>query len=303
MDKNKKILVVYGGPSSESEVSKRTSNAVFNAVKKLGYKAEQVEFSKSFGDDIKSIKPDVVYNAMHGAFGEDGAIQGLLECLRIPYTHSGVKASAIGLDKVITKNVLVNHGVNFANGKVLNREEVLEEKFVKPCVIKPSADGSSVGVVILKEKDVLDRSKVIDAKSFLVEQFIEGRELSVAVLNGKALGVVEIRPKSGVYDYKSKYTAGASEYIVPAPIPDEMTKVALSYAEIAHNTIGCRGVTRSDMIYSEKEGKVYFLEINTHPGMTETSLVPKIAASKGISFEELVEKIIASASIEILPEK
>jgi D-alanine-D-alanine ligase len=303
MDKNKKILVVYGGPSSESEVSKNTAKGIFNALKNLGYKTEMLEFSFSFHEEIKKINPDIVYNAMHGAFGEDGSLPGLLECMRIPYTHSGVRASAIAMDKVVTKNILINHDVRFSAGKVLSRDEVLAGKYTKPCVIKPIADGSSVGVIILKSADELDNSALLNTSKFLVEDFVEGRELSVAVLDGKALGIVEIRPKSGVYDYKSKYTSGASEYLIPAPIPANIEAEAGRMAEIAHNIIGCKGVTRSDMIYSEKEGKVYFLEINTHPGMTETSLVPKIAASKGISYEQVVENVVNTASLEILPSK
>ncbi len=303
MNKDKKILVVYGGPSSESEVSKNTANGIFKAIQTLCYKVDKLEFSYNFPTDIQNIKPDIVYNAMHGAYGEDGALQGLLECLRIPYTHSGVRASAIAMDKVLTKDVLINHGVTLAKGRVLSTADVLAGKYKKPCVIKPIADGSSVGVIILRENDELDTNLLINDKGFLVEDFIEGRELSVAVLNGKALGAVEIRPKSGVYDYKSKYTSGASEYLIPAPVPEHITQQALRFAEIAHNILGCKGVTRSDMIYSEKEDKVYFLEINTHPGMTATSLVPKIAAAKGISYEDVVEQVIQTASLEILVQK
>jgi D-alanine-D-alanine ligase len=299
MDKSKKILVVFGGPSSEAEVSKRTADGIFNALKKLGYKIEKLEFSYNFATDIQKIKPDVVYNAMHGAYGEDGALQGLLECLRIPYTLSGVRASAVAMDKVLTKDILLNYGVNSAKGVLLSREDILAKKYNKPCVIKPVADGSSVGVIILKENDELDTKQLSNNKSFLVEQYISGRELTVAVLDGKALGAIEIKPKSGVYDYKSKYTSGATEYLSPTSVPENIIKLAYEYAEKAHNILGCKGVTRSDLIYSEKENKVYFLEINTHPGMTETSLVPKIAASKGLSYEDVVEAVIKTASLEI----
>lgn len=300
MNKNKKILVVYGGPSSEAEVSKNTANGIFKAIQKLGYQAEKLEFSYDFSSEVQKIKPDIVYNAMHGAYGEDGALQGMLECLRIPYTLSGVRASAIAMDKALTKDILLNHGINFAKGRVLSRNDIISGKYKKPCVIKPIADGSSVGVIILKEKDNLNEKLLSAESKFLVEEFISGKELSVAVLNGKALGAVEIRPKSGIYDYKSKYTSGASEYLVPAPVPKIIEAQAHEMSEIAHNILGCRGVTRSDIIYNEKENKLYFLEINTHPGMTETSLVPKIAASKGLSYEEIVEKIIQTASLEIM---
>jgi D-alanine-D-alanine ligase len=299
MQKDKKIMVVFGGPSSEAEVSKRTSAAVFKAVKNLGYNAIETEFSKNIISDIQKENPDIIYNAMHGAYGEDGCLQGLLECLKIPYTHSGVRASAIAMDKFFTKIILQPNGVNSAKGKIYTRSEIEKENFAKPCVIKPVDDGSSVGVIILKQNEKLDISKLSNANRFLVEDFIEGRELSIAVLDGVALGVVEIRPKSGVYDYKSKYTSGASEYLVPAPISKNIEEIAFEYAQKAHNILGCKGVSRSDIIYSEKENKLYFLEINTHPGMTETSLVPKIAAQKNVSFESLVETIISSASNEI----
>jgi D-alanine-D-alanine ligase len=299
MQKDKKIMVVFGGPSSEAEVSRRTSIAVFKAIKNLGYNAVETQFSKNIIADIQKEKPDVIYNAMHGAYGEDGCLQGLLECLKIPYTHSGVRASAIAMDKFFTKEILKPHGVNSAAGKIYLRNKIINENLKKPCVIKPVDDGSSVGVIILKQNEKLDISKLSNANRFLVEDFIEGRELSVAVLDGVALGAVEIRPKSGVYDYKSKYTSGASEYIVPAPIPKNIEEMAFEYAQKAHNILGCKGVSRSDIIYNEKENKLYFLEINTHPGMTETSLVPKIAAFKNISFENLVDKILASAGNEI----
>ena len=303
MDKNKKILVVFGGPSSEAEVSKRTANGIFKALQNLGYKTELLEFGFNFSAEVQKIKPDVVYNAMHGAYGEDGALQGLLECLRIPYTLSGVRASAIAMDKALTKDILNNYDVDSASGRIISREELLAGKFKKPCVIKPIADGSSVGVIILKQNDSLNLNELSGNDKFLVEDFIEGRELTVGVLDGKAMGSVEIRPKSGVYDYKSKYTSGATEYISPAPIPENIAKIAYEYAEKAHNILGCKGVTRSDMIYNEKEHKVYFLEINTHPGMTETSLVPKIAASKGMSYEEVVDRILNTASLEIMANK
>lgn len=300
MQKDKKIMVVFGGPSSEAEVSKRTSAAVFKALKNLGYNAIETEFSRNIIADIQKEKPDIIYNAMHGAYGEDGCLQGLLECLKIPYTHSGVRASAIAMDKFFTKTILQPCGVNSASGKIYSRNEIEKENFVKPCVIKPVDDGSSVGVIILKQNEKLDKNKLSKANRFLVEDYIEGRELSVAVLDGVALGAVEIRPKSGVYDYKSKYTSGASEYFVPAPIEKNIEAIAFEYAQKAHNILGCKGVSRSDIIFCEKENKLYFLEINTHPGMTETSLVPKIAAQKNISFESLVEKILASASNEIM---
>ncbi len=299
MDKSKKILVVYGGPSSEAEVSARTAKAIHGSLIENGFNASLLEFSFNFAEDIKKSAPDVVYNAMHGAFGEDGCLPGLLECLRIPYTHSGVRASAVAMDKALTKNILLQHNVTLAAGKVLTRDEVLAGNITGPCVVKPVADGSSVGVAILKKGEALDTKNLGSNSHFLIEEFVEGRELTVAVLDGKALGVLEIRPKSGVYDYASKYTSGATEYIIPAPVADDITKQAAQFAEIAHKALGCRGVTRSDLIYDENNNKVYFLEVNTHPGMTATSLVPKIAAGAGISFQQVIEKVLATATLEI----
>ncbi|HCR86221.1 MAG TPA: D-alanine--D-alanine ligase [Alphaproteobacteria bacterium] len=297
--KNKKIAIVYGGPSSEAEVSKRTSFAVFNALKGLGYQVEEIEFSRDIPFQLRQKNIDIVYNAMHGRYGEDGSLQGVLEVLDISYTHSGVLASAVAMNKVLTKELVQRHGVNLASGRIYTREDLLPENIQLPVVVKPVSQGSSVGVVILKTRDDFKNLQLTDQNEFLVEEYIEGRELSVAVLDNEGLGVIEIRPKTGVYDYESKYTKGASEYICPAPVPEKIYNIAIDYAVTAHTMLGCKGVTRSDIIYSEKREKLYFLEINTHPGMTESSLVPKIAAYRGIDFKELVEKILFTANVGV----
>lgn len=298
----KKIAVIYGGPSSENEVSNNTARAVFSAILKLGHDAELIEFSHLLPTILKDGKFDIVYNAMHGLYGEDGALQGMCEIMNIPYTHSGVRASAIAMNKAFTKNILLMRNIPMLGDYLFNRKDLFERELPVPCVIKPLTEGSSLGILIVKDDDnEIDASALPNDEQFLVEDFIEGRELTVAVLNGKALGVLEIKPKSGVYDYESKYTSGATEYIVPADLPEEITNKALKLAEIAHKSLNCRGITRSDFIFDDKreEPQVYFLEINTHPGMTENSLVPKIAKAANIEFEELVNEIILSATCEL----
>lgn len=298
--KNKKIAVVFGGPSTEAEVSARTAEAAYQSLIRQNFNAEKIEFSRNIASDLQNRKIDVVFNAMHGAYGEDGALQGLLEVLRIPYTHSGVRASALGISKPLTKEIVKNHGVNVARDIIVKGSQVKTQNEIKiPLVIKPVDDGSSVGVYIIKTLADLDNVKTENEKEYLIEEFIEGRELSVAVLDDVALGTVEIQPKNGFYDYKNKYTKGATEYICPAPVPQNIEDTALEYARLAHVLLGCKGVTRSDIIYNERSGKLYFLEINTHPGMTETSLVPKIAKSKNIDFDELVLRILLSAKTEL----
>ncbi len=298
--KNKKIAVVFGGPSTEAEVSARTAEAAYQSLIRQNFNAEKIEFSRNIASDLQNRKIDVVFNAMHGAYGEDGALQGLLEVLRIPYTHSSVRASALGISKPLTKEVVKNHGVNVARDIIVKGDQVKIQNEIKiPLVIKPVDDGSSVGVYIIKTSSDLDNVKTENDKEYLIEEFIEGKELSVAVLDDVPLGTVEIQPKNGFYDYKNKYTKGATEYICPAPVPQNIEDTALEYARIAHVLLGCKGVTRSDIIYNEKNGKLYFLEINTHPGMTETSLVPKIAKSKNIDFDELVLRILLSAKTEM----
>jgi D-alanine-D-alanine ligase len=299
MTKNsKKIAVLLGGMSAEREVSLRTGEAVHQALVKLGQEAVKIDVGHDVYEQLKAAKPDICYNALHGTFGEDGCIQGMLEIMQIPYTHSGVMASSVAMNKALSKRIFSTVGINMAGGAVLTRAEVLAEKFNKPAVIKPIEEGSSIGMQFVMQGQKVDADALPSHETFLVEDFIKARELSVAVLNGKGLGIVEIRPKGGVYDYKTKYTAGASEYLVPAPISEETSAKALEMAEKAHNVLGCRGVTRSDIMFDENSGKLYMLEINTHPGMTATSLVPKIAASQGMSFEDVVEAVLATAGLE-----
>jgi D-alanine--D-alanine ligase len=300
--KYKNIAVIYGGPSNEAEVSAKTADAVFGSLQRLGCSCQKLEFNSDIANILTSGKFDCVYNAMHGRFGEDGCLQGLLEIINIPYTHSGVTASALAMDKFFTKEILSNYGVNSPNSIRISGKEVKNiisaGKINLPLVIKPVREGSSVSLFIVKnDDDLTDMFANINLNmEYLIEKFVEGKEISVAVLDNKALGTIEIRPKSGVYDYHSKYTTGASQYVIPAEITKEQEAKCLEFAEVAHKVIGCKSLSRSDIIIS-KEGECFFLEINTHPGMTENSLVPKIAKSKSISFDQIVQRVLNSASV------
>ncbi len=302
-----KVAVLRGGLSSEREVSLRTGAAVLDAVKKLGHTAIDIDVGHDLPQQLIKAKPDVAFVALHGTYGEDGCVQGVLEMLKIPYTHSGVRASAVGMDKPLSKVIFRAAGIPCPDELLLTGEELCKPgtKFLeRPFVVKPADEGSSVGVhIILENMPFTPKKKDFGAdKRYLMEPFIEGKELTVAVLEGEALGVLEIRPKEGFYDYANKYTAGKTEYIVPADLPKAVYGAAMAMAEEAHVALGCRGVTRSDFRYDpSKKGTrgMYLLEINTHPGMTATSLVPKIAAHAGISFEQLIARLIAGARCEM----
>jgi D-alanine-D-alanine ligase len=302
----KLIAVLMGGWNSEREVSLASGEAVYQALKKLGYDAVKIDYSEKIVDDLVAIKPDIIFNALHGQFGEDGRIQGLLDILSIPYTHSGITASAICMDKILTKKVCQTIGVKSAEYEILikNDDENNQKKIAKiqkPFVIKPINEGSSVGVeVILADSD-------FDIKNYhwqfgdkiILEKYLAGAEIQVAVMNNKALSAIEIRPKGLFYDYKAKYTSGATDYIMPAEISDEKYQEVLNLAEKCHKVFNCRGVSRIDFILNNKNGgdnNFYLLEVNTHPGFTSTSLVPKIAKYVGISFEEIVKYLVDSAS-------
>lgn len=305
MTKNKLIAVLMGGWNSEREVSLRSGEAVYQALTALGYEAIKIDFSRNIVADLNQIKPDLVFNALHGQYGEDGRIQGLLDILDIPYTHSGITASAICMDKVLTNKLCDGFGVKSPASKILqknqdnqNKETIFE--IAKPFVIKPISEGSSVGVEVILENMEFDIAKY-DWKygdKMIIEKYIAGQEIQVAVMNGKALGAIEVRPKKLFYDYECKYTAGMTDYIMPAEINKEKYDEVLKLAETCYNALGCRGVSRIDFILNSKnngDNQFYLLEINTHPGFTATSLVPKIAKYVGISFEEIVEYLVESA--------
>ncbi len=304
-NKNKLILVLMGGWNSESEISKRSGESVFNALLKLGYNPIKLNFTHNISQDLIKIKPDIVFNALHGKYGEDGKIQGLLDVMQIPYTHSGLLASAICMDKILTRKICSLEGIISPKFEILKKDqdEINKQKIdkiSKPFVIKPINEGSSVGVEV-----VLPNTKY-DFKNYnwqygdeiIIESYIAGQEIHVAIMDGKALGAIEVQPHGLFYDYNCKYTKGMTDYIMPAKISEKKYSEILKLAEKCYNAMGCRGIARVDFILNNKnsgDDNFYLLEINTHPGFTSTSLVPKIANYVGISFEEIVEFLINKA--------
>ncbi len=300
---NKHVALLYGGWSNEREVSLKTGAAVHKALLELGCKVSAIDIKADIGKILTELQPDMVFNALHGRYGEDGTIQGLLELLNIPYTHSGVLASALAMNKVRTKAILRANNIRTPEGGVCSVAEILANPPHMPFIAKPPADGSSVNVFLISEANDLQVLRNIDATQLmLVEPYIAGREIQVAVLNGKALGAIEIRPLKGkFYDYEAKYTAGMAEHIMPAPLSDADYAQVMGIAEKVHNALGCRGLTRTDFRYDDTgigQNLFYALEINTQPGMTELSLSPEIAAYAGINFIELVQNILASATTD-----
>jgi D-alanine-D-alanine ligase len=282
-----KIAVFMGGVSSEREVSLRTGKAILESLLRQGYDAYEVKLNE---DNLLTAfienEYDLAYLALHGEFGEDGRIQGILDIIKKPYTGSGVTSSAIAMDKNMTKIIAADMGI-----RIPKSYKTREEVDVFPVVVKPSTEGSSVGLYICQNESELDEAlEKLGNRNVVIEEFIEGEELTVGVLKGEPLGVLKIKPKSGLYDYNSKYTAGMTEYEYPAKISLESYEEAMKFSEQIHRGLGLDGVSRSDFIL--KENKVYFLEVNTCPGMTETSLVPKLATLKGYSFDDLVKKIM-----------
>lgn len=298
--KIKKVAVLMGGMSSEKEISLMTGKGVVSALKKLGYETKAIQVGADLGGWLKKLKlfkPDVVFNALHGKYGEDGCVQGILNWLKIPYTHSGVLASSLGMDKERTRQIAKEMGLTIAPGGLKTKAEF--KKMALPLVVKPNDEGSSCGVQMIKTET--ERKKLLkfwpEDKIQLVEKYIAGRELSVAVLDGKALTSVELCVKKGWYDYQNKYKKGAVIHEIPAKIPPRTQNLILRQAEKIHQALGCRGVTRSDFRLS-KTGKPYFLEINTNPGMTAVSLVPDMAKAKGMTYEQVVEKLIQGAQCD-----
>lgn len=296
---SKKVAVLLGGMSAERDVSLSSGKAVLKALQAKGYDAHAVDAGEDVAEQLAQLKPDVAFNALHGRWGEDGCVQGVLEILKIPYTHSGVLASALAMDKPMAKKVFEAVGLNCAEGKVCTKEEMLAgEPMPRPYVVKPSNEGSSVGVQLVFENDnfFFTAENWPHGDEVLVEQYIAGREIQVAVLDGKALGAIEIRALGKFYDYEAKYTEGKAQHLMPAPLEPELEATVLEMAERAHTALGCRGLTRSDFRLSE-DGVFYILEVNTQPGMTPLSLAPEIAAYNGISFEELVSGMVESAKL------
>lgn len=302
---NKRIVVLYGGFSAEREVSLVSGRAVAEALRSKGHDAVLIDPADGVKALVNALDParDVVFNALHGRPGEDGSVQGLLDLLRVPYTHSGLLASAVAMNKALARDIFARAGLRCAVGKVCTRDDFRAgHPLSLPYVIKPVAEGSSKGVRIVTAGDNLIASDEDWAygDNVLVEQFIEGRELTVAVLDGKALAVTELRTAEGFYDYANKYTEGRTRHLVPAPVPDEITEQALRWAEIAHEALGCRSLSRSDFRYDDRPeagaaGGLYILETNTQPGMTPLSLAPEQATHVGISFADLVDGLVKTA--------
>jgi D-alanine-D-alanine ligase len=291
-----------GGWSAEREVSLSSGKGCSAALREAGFTVTDVDAGHDLAQVLADLKPDVAFNALHGPWGEDGCVQGLLEVLELPYTHSGVLASALAIDKQRAKHLLANMGMPVAEGRIVTREEAASAHAMDvPYVIKPLDQGSSIGVFIVREGDNRPPAELSDPKwnlgdEMLVEAFVAGREFTCAVIDDKALEVIEIKPRTAFYDYEAKYAAGGSEHLLPAPIDDRLKQRIQDLSLMAHRGLGCRGVSRSDFIYDEKRGEPVFLEVNTQPGMTPTSLVPEIAAYGGMPFPELVAWMVEDAS-------
>ncbi|TDI63699.1 MAG: D-alanine--D-alanine ligase [Alphaproteobacteria bacterium] len=301
------VAVLMGGPSAEREVSLVSGAACAAALGKLGHRVTEIDVTRDIAATLKVLTaldphPDVVFNALHGRYGEDGCIQGMLEFLAIPYTHSGVLASALAMDKPTARRLFTAAGLTCAEGRTARRDDVIQGRVMDPpYVVKPLNQGSSVGVHIVLEGDGVQplASDWPFGERVLVERYIPGREIQVAVMDDQALGAIEIRPKGQFYDYRAKYTEGQAEHLMPAPLSDAEYAEALEVARLAHATLGCQGVTRTDLRFDDTgdgPGHFYVLEVNTQPGMTPLSLVPEIAAHAGIGFGQLVAWMVEDAS-------
>jgi len=301
------VAVLMGGWSAEREVSLRSGKACADALERTGYRVTRIDVDREIAATLRALKPDVALNVLHGRPGEDGTLQGMLEVLGIPYSHSGVLASALAMQKETAKAVLRAAGVPVPGGMVAPRKEVAKRHLLPPpYVIKPVAEGSSVGVFIVREDHAhppqeLTRPDWAFGDRILVEPYIPGKELTCAVMGEQALGVIEIVPAVKFYDYEAKYAPGGSKHLLPAPIDPDVYREAQRVALAAHRALGCRGVTRADFRYDDglpgAKGLVC-LEVNTQPGMTETSLVPEMAQHAGIKFDELVRWMVEDASLD-----
>lgn len=306
MNRDLHVVVLMGGWSKEREVSLTSGKYAAKALHERGWSnVTELDMDRDVALRLAELKPDVVFNALHGTPGEDGTIQGLMDIMGLRYTHSGVVTSAIAIDKELTKAVLVPHGVRMPKGKMVESESLhREDPLPRPYVLKPVNEGSSVGVAIVTEdgnygnpigRDVLGPWNEFD--DLLAEPFIPGRELTVAVLNGEPLAVTELKIDNGFYDYEHKYTDGRTVHVCPADVPDDIAQAMLDMAARAHRMLGCKGASRTDFRWDDSQGEagLYLLEINTQPGMTPLSLVPEQAGYRGIEYGELVERLIAEA--------
>jgi D-alanine-D-alanine ligase len=299
------VAVLMGGWSSEREVSLVTGKGVCDALQTLGYRVTPIDMGRDVATVLAGARPDVVFNALHGTPGEDGSVQGMLDLMGIPYTHSGLATSVIAIDKVLTKQALVPFGIPMPGGMTVKSKALFEgDPLNRPYVVKPVNEGSSVGVAIVTEDGNYGKPIGRDVpgpwqqfEELLVEPFIRGRELTVAVLADRALCVTELLPVKGFYDYDAKYTEGLTTHICPAQVPEEIARAMMGYALRAHRVLGCKGASRSDFRWDDEKGTegIFLLEVNTQPGMTPLSLVPEQAQHCGISYEQLVDILVKEA--------
>jgi D-alanine-D-alanine ligase len=299
--KKMRIGVISGGDSPEREISIMTGNAVFSALRRIGYNAVLISADKNLIKNLLRLNVDVVFNALHGGYGENGTVQGVLEVLGIPYTGSGLLASALCMDKKKTKEVLIANHIPTPSYFVIDKKELNYRcKLTLPVVVKPVDAGSSIGVTIVRKKE--DFSNAVKkalrySKEVIVEDFIPGKEITVGILNDSALGAMEVVPKGDFLSYKVKYTPGLEDFILPAPLPDRIYRKVMTCAEESFRVLGCSGYARVDTRVTDG-GYVYILEVNTLPGLTELSYLPKIAEWRGIKYDALVEKILLTASLK-----
>ena len=299
------VAVLMGGWSAEREVSLMSGAGIAEALESLGHRVTRIDMGRDVAQKLAEARPDIVFNALHGTPGEDGTVQGMMDLMGLTYTHSGMVTSVIAIDKELTKQALVPHGVRMPAGTIVESESLYTaDPMARPYVVKPVNEGSSVGVAIVTQGgnygDPIGRETEGPWKHFdrlLAEPFIRGRELTVAVLGEEALAVTELQPKSGFYDYDAKYTDGMTEHVCPAQVPEAIAEAVMAMALKAHKLLGCRGCSRSDFRWDDEQGEqgLYLLEVNTQPGMTPLSLVPEQARHRGMSYAELVQKIVEEA--------
>jgi len=302
---SKRVTVLMGGASAEREVSLRSGAAAAAALAEAGYTVTTLDIGRDPAELARQVavsQAEVVFNALHGRFGEDGCVQGVLDLMGVPYTHSGLLASAAAMDKAFARRLFATAGIPVAEGRVVAKGEA--PPLPRPYVVKPINEGSSVGVYIVREGSAVSPldSWPFEADHVLVEAFIPGRELTVAVMGARALGALEITSERGFYDYEAKYAPGGSRHLMPAPLPEADYAEACRLALAAHQVLGCRGVSRTDLRYDDTQTgvapRLYVLEVNTQPGMTATSLVPEIAAHCGIGFPDLVRWMVENATCD-----
>ncbi len=305
MSKQTHVAVLMGGWSNEREVSLMSGNGVADALEKSGYRVTRVDMDRNVAQVLSELRPEIVFNALHGVPGEDGSVQGMLDLMQIPYTHSGMATSVIAIDKELTKQQLVPRGIPMPEGKIVKSQSLyVKDPLPRPFVLKPVNEGSSVGVAIVTEEgnygnpiSAASEGPWQEFDSLLAEPYIKGRELTVAVVGGKGLCVTELRPKSGFYDFDAKYTDGMTDHICPADIPSDIEASMMDLALRCHHYLGCEGPSRTDFRWDDEQGAdgIFVLETNTQPGMTPLSLVPEQARHAGINYEQLVDMIVQEA--------